>query len=179
MLTLLAPLAPGAQATKLFGELYFGIISAVLTLLILVISEIIPKTLGALHWRRLAAPCAAILSVVQRLMAPLVWLSQWITKLFSRRADEGSVSREEFAALAELGAAEGVFSMREAQVVRSLLHFGDMKVRDIMSPRTVMFCLNGELQVEEVLAQHQQLPYSRISDLSGSTRQYLRLCAQR
>ena len=152
----------GAQATKLFGELYFGIISAVLTLLILVISEIIPKTLGALHWRRLAAPCAAILSVVQRLMAPLVWLSQWITKLFSRRADEGSVSREEFAALAELGAAEGVFSMREAQVVRSLLHFGDMKVRDIMSPRTVIFCLNGELTVEEVLAQHQQLPYSRI-----------------
>lgn len=152
----------GAQATKLFGELYFGIISAVLTLLILVISEIIPKTLGALHWRRLAAPCAAILSVVQRLMAPLVWLSQWVTKLFSRRIEEGSVSREEFAALAELGAAEGVFSLREAQVVRSLLRFGDLKVRDIMSPRTVMFCLSGDMRVEDVLEKHKQLPYSRI-----------------
>ena len=90
----------GAQATALFGEVYFGVISAVLTLLILVFSEIIPKTLGARYWRQLAPACALILKWVQRLMSPLVWLTQWITIFFSQKEEAASVSRAEFAALA-------------------------------------------------------------------------------
>lgn len=152
----------GAQATALFGEVYFGAISAVLTLLILIFSEIIPKTLGARYWRQLAPACAMILSWVQRVMAPLVWLTQWVTVFFSQEQGEASVSRAEFAALAELGVEEGVFSPREARAVRSLLHFSRLTVRDVMSPRPVIFSLDGDKTVEQVLAEHRSLPFSRI-----------------
>ncbi|WP_372865212.1 CNNM domain-containing protein [Spongiibacter sp.] len=152
----------GAQATKLFGEVYFGVISAVLTLLILVFSEIIPKTLGARYWRQLAPACAVMLHWVQRLMAPLVWLTQWVTLFLSRKQEAASVSRDEFAALAELGVEEGVFSPREARAVRSLLRFSRTLVRDVMSPRPVIFSLDGDSTVEQVLAENRELPFSRI-----------------
>ena len=152
----------GAQATALFGEVYFGVISAVLTLLILVFSEIIPKTLGARYWRQLAPACALILKWVQRLMSPLVWLTQWITIFFSQKEEAASVSRAEFAALAEMGVEEGVFSPREARAVRSLLHFSRLKVRDVMSPRPVIFSLDGDKTAEQVLAENPSLPFSRI-----------------
>ena len=76
----------GAQATALFGEAYFGLISAVLTLLILFVSEIIPKTLGALFWRQLSPPCAIILRFIMWAMSPLVAMAQVLTRLMSRGA---------------------------------------------------------------------------------------------
>jgi len=152
----------GAQAGRVFGEAYFAVISAVLTLLILVISEIIPKTLGANYWRQLAPLCARVLTVVEVSMLPLVFLSKGITRLFTRDGRSSSISRDEIAALAWAGEDEGVLSSEESGVIRSIVRFRTLKAEDIMTPRTVIFALSDELSVEQALADDNILRFSRI-----------------
>lgn len=104
----------GSESVKVFGEAYFGIISAILTLLILVFSEIIPKTIGASYWRALAMPSARIIRVLIFITYPQVWISELLTKCFSPKIQPLTVSREEVAAMVNVGADEGVFYADEA-----------------------------------------------------------------
>lgn len=152
----------GAQASHVFGEAYFGVISAVLTLLILVISEIIPKTLGAGHWQRLAPLCGRILEIVEWTMLPLVILSQGITRLFSRELGHHQVSRDEIAALAWAGENQGVLIPQEAAVIRSILQVRNLTAKDIMTPRTVIASLDESLTVNQALQNTLVLRFSRI-----------------
>ncbi len=128
----------GAQAVRVFGDAWVGIISAVLTILILVVSEIIPKTLGATYWRPLAPPVAYTLRWLVALMAPLVWLSQGITRLVARDAAQVTVSREEVAALADSGHRGGVLAPQESHILKSLMLAGALRARDVMTPRVVV-----------------------------------------
>ena len=128
----------GAQAAAVFGSDAIGVFSAVLTLGILVLSEIIPKTLGAVYWRGLAPMVSRILPILIWITIPLVWLSQGITKLIARGEKEGQVSREELAALAQIGTDEGVFDETEGRILRSLFRFRELTARDVMTPRTVI-----------------------------------------
>ena len=150
----------GAQAAIVFGNAYVGIISAVLTLLILVFSEIIPKTLGALYWRQLAPAAARVLNVMIWSLYPLVWLSQQLTKLMSRGGKEAQVSRAELAALARLGVEEGVFEQQESHILQNLLRFNDLKARDVMTPRTVMVAFPESTPLQEIA--DRDLPFSRL-----------------
>lgn len=158
----------GAQAAAVFGEAYFALISAVLTLLILVVSEIVPKTLGALYWRQLAPLCAQVLRGVIWTMYPLVVFAQGLTRLMSRGAPQHSISREEFTALAELGVREGVFSAEEASQVASLMRFRALTAEDVMTPRPVIFALDENKTVAAALREQGQLPFSRIPLYRGS-----------
>jgi CBS domain containing-hemolysin-like protein len=128
----------GAQAVRVFGEAWVGVISAVLTLLILVLSEIIPKTLGATYWRPLAPSVAYTLRFLVTAMTPLVWLSQSMTRLIARDAPPPTVSREEVAALAESGHRGGVLAPRESHILKSLMRAAPLRVRDVMTPRVVV-----------------------------------------
>jgi CBS domain containing-hemolysin-like protein len=152
----------GAQATKVFGEVYFGIISAVLTLLILVVSEIIPKTLGALYWRQLAPVSSKLLRLVEWSMYPLVIMAQGITQLLSSGDKTHSVSREEIAALTNVGASEGALSDEESSVIQSMIRFHTLTARDIMTPRPVIFSLSAEATVAETVSTLSTLNFSRI-----------------
>ena len=152
----------GAQAAVVFGEAYTGVIAGVLTLLILVLSEIIPKTLGAVYWRTLAPPIARILVPTIFLMWPLVKLSQGITYLLSRGEDEATFSREEFTAMAELGEEEGVFEEKESRILRNLFRFNSLRVKDVMTPRTVVFDLSEEKTIKDVVEEHDEFRFSRI-----------------
>jgi len=125
----------GAQATKLFGELYFGIISATLTILILIFSEIIPKTIGARYWRRLALISGIIINTMIIITYPLVIMSGYITRLFSKDRTELSVSREEMSAIVNIGTEEGVFEEKENKIIQNLIQLKDLKVSEIMTPR--------------------------------------------
>ena len=124
----------GAEAAAYFGNAAIGVFSAVLTLGILVLSEIIPKTLGAVYWRGLAPLVARVLKPLIYLLFPLVIMSQWFAKLLTRGEKKGDVSREELAALADIGAEEGVFEAREARLFKSLLLFEGVAVSDVMTP---------------------------------------------
>ena len=152
----------GAQAAVVFNNQYVGATSAVLTLLILVVSEIIPKSLGASYWRRLAPVVARLLYFVELLMLPLVWLSQHITRLLSKGDREASVSREEFTALAELGEEEGIFEEEESRILRNLFRFSSLRVRDVMTPRTVVQAHPEHQTVGEIIENHDEFRFSRI-----------------
>jgi CBS domain containing-hemolysin-like protein len=152
----------GAQAAIVFGEAYTGIVAAVLTLLILVLSEIIPKTLGAVYWRTLTPSIVHMLTATIILMWPLVKLSQGITRLLSQEEDETAFSREEFTAMAELGEEEGVFEEKESRILRNLFRFNSLRVKDVMTPRTVIFNLPEDTTIGEVVEEHDEFRFSRI-----------------
>jgi CBS domain containing-hemolysin-like protein len=152
----------GAQAAIVFGEAYTGIVAAILTLLILVLSEIIPKTLGAVYWRTLTPSVVRMLTATIIAMWPLVKLSQGITRLLSQEEEETAFSREEFTAMAELGEEEGVFEEKESRILRNLFRFNSLRVKDVMTPRTVIFDLPENTTIGEVVEEHDEFRFSRI-----------------
>jgi len=157
----------GAQAAHLFGDAAVGIASGVMTLLILVVSEIVPKTVGATYWKQLAPAVARMLGPLILLMWPLVQLSRGISHLIRRQPPE-TVSREEVSAMAELGAAHGVIAAGEGRILRNLFRFESLAVEHIMTPRTVLFALPEEATVGAVMEQHHQSPFSRVPLYRGS-----------
>jgi CBS domain containing-hemolysin-like protein len=152
----------GAEAQRIWGSEALAVASAVLTLAILVFSEILPKTLGALYWRRLTGFLAAVLPTMILVLSPLVWLSDAITRSLKRRHEAETFSREEFAALARIGGQQGVFDESEMRILKNLFHFGSLRTRDIMTPRTVMFSLEENTSVRDAVAKRGSMVFSRI-----------------
>lgn len=157
----------GAQAQTVFGETWITVVSAVLTFLILVFSEIIPKTLGATYWRRLGPAVSKVLPPLIVSMYPLVLLSQALAKLLSKEEEEPTVSRAEFSALADIVAAEGVFDENEALVLKNLLRFGALRASDIMTPRTVLTAFDEDTTVADFVNDEVNLQFSRVLVHSG------------
>jgi len=152
----------GAQVTIVFGNTYLGIASAILTLLILFLSEIIPKTLGAHHWRALAPATAYGLKFLVILLYPFVKLTEKMMKGLSEGATLNGFSRQEFSAMAELSAQEGQLTEREAEVLKNLLLLRETRVKDAMTPRTVVFSLPESTTVADFFRDHEQIRFSRI-----------------
>jgi len=152
----------GVQATKIFGELYFGIISAILTFLILVFSEIIPKTIGARYWRRLALISGIIINTMVIITFPLVIMTGYLTNLFPRNKNELSLSREEISAMANIGTKEGIFEEKENKIIQNLIRLRNVKVSEIMTPRVVVTTADENMALEEFLIKKEFLHYSRI-----------------
>lgn len=139
----------GSESVKVFGEAYFGIISAILTLLILVLSEIIPKTIGASYWRSLAMVSARIIRVLIFITYPLVWLSELLTRCFSPKIQPLTVSREEVAAMINVGADEGVFGISENKTIQNFLKLVNVTAKEIMTPYVVVASINENATMKE------------------------------
>jgi CBS domain containing-hemolysin-like protein len=152
----------GAQAAAVFGNAYVGVASAVLTLLILVFSEIIPKTLGANYWRQLAPLTAYLLQFLIWILYPFIWMSALLTKLLSGGERHGQFRRDEFAAMAQAGAEEGKLDQHESMILKNLLLLRETPVSDVMTPRTVVFSLDEGLRVKDYLDKHNSSRFSRI-----------------
>jgi CBS domain containing-hemolysin-like protein len=158
----------GAQAVKVFGDEYFGLVSIVLTILILVLTEIIPKVIGAQYWRNLAKPSYYILQTMMIIVYPLVIGSAFITKLISKNKQEQTTSREEIAALASIGTNEGLFSDKENKIIQNILRLKNIKVTEIMTPRVVLSMAEENTQVNDFLTNKNYLKFSRIPIYSGN-----------
>lgn len=156
----------GAESIKIFGEQYFGLISAILTLLILVLSEIIPKTIGASYWRSLALPSTRIIRVLILITYPLVLLSELITKVFTPRANQASMSREEVSAMVDVGTTEGIFRESESKLIKSCIALSGVKARQIMTPSIVVESACQDLTVKDFQAK-QSWSFSRIPVYAG------------
>lgn len=152
----------GAQAAVVFNSTAVGVFSAVLTFLILIFSEIIPKTLGALHWRRLAPWTSRMLIPTIWITWPLVKMSEGITYLLTRNQKKVTFSREEFTALAEVGQREGVFQENESRILKNLFRFASIRVKDIMTPRIVVYALPVAKTISEVMEEEDDFRFSRI-----------------
>lgn len=155
-------LGAGAQATIVFGSQWFGVFSVAMTLIILIGSEIIPKTLGTVYWRSLSGPVAYFVKAIIFLLYPLIWFSEKITKLLTRGKKAHTFSRNEFAALASVGEQSGQIDPLESRIIRNLLAFGAIKVEDIMTPRSVMHAFDQSITVAELLANRPKLMFSRL-----------------
>ncbi len=152
----------GAQAAQIFGSTYTGIISAVLTLAILVLSEIIPKTLGAVYWRSLTPFTAYTTQALTKVLLPVVWILERITALIKGGRSGATITRGDIAVLAKLGSEEGTLGEEEGRVMNNMLSLQGVAVNTIMTPRTVVTAFNRKTTVSEVLNQFKTLPYARL-----------------
>jgi len=158
----------GAQASFIFGSAALGIASGILTLLILVFSEIIPKTLGARYWRSLAPFLAYGLVVLTWAMYPFVLLSRGISRLMAGEAQTHTLSREELKALAELGERAGLVRGLESKILRNLFRFPTLQVKDIMTPRPVVVAFDGSQTIADTLESNPDVPFSRLPVYLGN-----------
>jgi len=159
----------GSNTTNFFGfkfteDLMVGVVSTIMTLLILIVSEIIPKTIGATYWKQLANFTSKALIV---LMFPLkytglLWLLQLTTKLIGGKGHGSVLSREGFMAMTEIAEQEGVFQESESKVIKNLLSFKEVRVKDIMTPRTVLKSADEEQTIQEFFDEHPALRFSRV-----------------
>ena len=128
----------GAQAIEVFDSVPLGATMGVLTFLVLIFSEIIPKTLGATYWRRLATPATWAIQALIIAMYPMVVLANRIAALIARGRPAARVSRSEIGAIADLGHSQGVIEADESRIIESVISCGALAVRDVMTPRTVV-----------------------------------------
>lgn len=141
----------GAEVTRIWGDEWFGLASVILTLLILIFSEIIPKTIGSNSWRSLALPSAGIIKFLIYITYPFVILSELITKLFSTKEKDNTVtvSREEVSAMVDMGTDEGVFKESESRIIKSCLKLSNVKAKEIMTPKIVLEMADESMSLKE------------------------------
>ena len=152
----------GAQATKVFGSAYLGVASAILTLLILVFSEIIPKTLGAHYWRQLAPSTAYALKGLVWLLYPFVKLTELLTRGLTEGPTLRGINRKELMALAELSSQEGALADQESLIMQNLLRLRDTPAKAAMTPRIVVFSISQQMTVGDYFDLLEVKSYSRI-----------------
>lgn len=164
----------GAQSEAIFGSQFFALTSAILTLLILVFSEIIPKTIGAAYWRGLAIPCVRIIHVLVIITYPLVLMSELITHLFSSNKQQASVSREEVSAMVTVGAEEGVFEKKENSMIQNMLRLDDVTAREIMTPSSVVEMAEESMTLREFYQNDAYRQFSRIPVYNEENDDYIK-----
>lgn len=153
----------GAEYVRLYGDTGEAIFAAVLTLAILVFTEIIPKTLGASFAVPLAAPASLVLNFMIVALGPVVWASRKVTRFFSPKAGNASLAhREELLAMARLGEESGSLVPRESQFVQNLIQLHSMRVWDIMTPRPVIYALPQSTSLARYVEIVSEKPFTRI-----------------
>ncbi len=150
----------GAQAHKLYGSHFVTVFSIILTLVILIFSEILPKTLGASYWRNLLFPSVYIIQVFIVLCYPFVRLSRLTQKVFRVRSRH--ITREDIIGAAKMGVNEGAIYKNEGELVQNILKLKSKKVSEIMTPRTVITAFERKMTVKKILDKYQPLRFARI-----------------
>ena len=152
----------GAQSYLLFGKEWVALVSGTLTVLILVCSEIIPKTLGAVYWKKLAPPAAYLLKGLIMLTYPIVVILERISSFIARKKPKHEITREEIKVLAEIGGIKGILFENEARIIKNLFLLHDIRTEDILTPRSVICAFQKDQTVEEIIRENSPIPFSRI-----------------
>ncbi|MFO7790537.1 MAG: hemolysin family protein [Bacteroidales bacterium] len=153
----------GAQAQKIWGDTSLSLISAVLTILILVFSEIIPKTLGANYWKKLVKfTTYTLVILIYSPLYPFIWLSQFITTIFKKPDKSIKEIRQEVLAMAKYGAETGALKQNESIIVENLMRFQFIRARDIMTPRVMIKCIDEKTRVKNFYDKIVNIGFSRI-----------------
>lgn len=153
----------GAQVQVLFGDEYQTVVAFVVTLLILYISEIIPKTIGALYWKKLLIPSVHIISLLVIITLPFTKIAAILTNFISKnRKNQANFSRDEIMAIVAMGEREGAILSKEGDLIENLLKLKNIKARDIMTPRSVVFTLPSSMTIENAVEEDGMYVHSRI-----------------
>ncbi|WP_299675992.1 CNNM domain-containing protein [uncultured Tenacibaculum sp.] len=160
----------GEESTGIFSGVF--IVSAIMTILILVASEIIPKTIGATYWKSLAGFTTTTLNILITILkyTGIIWVLQLFTKMFGKGGHGESVlSREDFSAMTEIAEQEGVFQESESKVIKNMLNFKEVSAKHIMTPRTVLKTADASQSIKSFFDENANLRFSRIPLYSGSS----------
>jgi CBS domain containing-hemolysin-like protein len=160
----------GNNTQSIFGisfteDLMVGVVSTIMTILILVASEIIPKTIGATYWKQLANFTSKTLRIMVLGMkyTGLLWILQLFTRLVGGKGHHGSaLSREDFTAMADIAHEDGVFEKSESTIIKNLLRFDEVLVKDVMTPRAVMKIASQEKSIHDFFTENPKMRFSRI-----------------
>jgi CBS domain containing-hemolysin-like protein len=165
----------GEQASRIWADsnpmLTGVVIPAVMVLAILILSEIIPKTLGANHWQKLVPFTVSTLVVIILVFYPLIWASQIITRALKRDKAQSMFSPSEFLAMAEIGVSEGAVEKQDSEIIGNLLRLKTLRVKDIMTPRTVAWLAPEEQTIKAFYKSVGVLPFSRIPVFEGGQKE--------
>ena len=152
----------GAQATAVFGSKWFGLVSVITTILILVFSEIIPKTIGTTRWKSLMGFATRVITVLIVIMYPLVILVEGLTKLVTPKDQESAVSREEVSAMANVAEEEGDLEEDENAIIQNLINMDEIDAADAMTPRVVCATAPESMTMRAFYKDKKYLHHSRI-----------------
>ena len=152
----------GSEFHKLGNE-WFTVASIILTILILVFSEIIPKTLGAIYWKRMAPSAAYLLELLIRITWPIVVVLNYFSRIISDgKENRKEMTREEMIAVAEIGETQGALEKQETRVIKNLLTLDKILAEDVMTPSTLMMTFHKSDTIKEVIKKNSPIPFSRI-----------------
>ena len=162
--------AVGAQASILFGNDAVVIISIVMTFAILFLSEIIPKTIGALYWKQLAPVSAHAIRIFIWLTYPIILTTLAVTNRISKgKEDANSLTKEELLESMLLSEDEGVIDEKESDVIENILNLDNIKVGEVLTPRSVIFALDENMTIKNIVeTQNDIFNFSRIPVYNSS-----------
>jgi len=156
----------GQEATKIWADtnpwMTGFVVPVFMTAAILILSEIIPKTIGANNWKALAPFTVRSLALLIKLIYPIVWLAQWITGAFNTSKEKNVFSRIDFLAMAQIGSEEGALDETESAFIHNLMHFKKYTVKDVMTPRTVVVSAPQTMSARDFYDKQNELVFSRI-----------------
>jgi CBS domain containing-hemolysin-like protein len=152
----------GAQVTAMYGSAYLGMASGIMTIVILIFSEIIPKTMGATYWRKLAPSCVKILNMMIICLKPFILMSELITRRIGQGHSDDIDMREEIIAMAHVAKDANEIDEDESRVIRNILDLHNVKIKDIMTPRNVVFTIDSSMTIADFDAVKAHIPFSRL-----------------
>ena len=150
----------GSLVYEVYGDALVGIFSTIFTLAILILSEIIPKTIGTSYWRSLALPASVIINAMIFISFPLVWILEHLQRLISSNSNQVSVSREDISAMVSVATEEEVIETEEKKMIQNLLKLDEITAHEIMTPSTVVEMAEGQMTIKEFY--DSDLTHSRI-----------------
>ena len=139
----------GSLVYEVYGDALVGIFSTIFTLCILILSEIIPKTIGTSYWRKLAIPASVVINGMIFISFPLVWVLERLQKRISSRSEQVSVSREDISAMVSVATEEDVIESDEKMMIQNLLKLDEITAHEIMTPSTVVEMAEGQMTIRE------------------------------
>ncbi len=158
----------GKQATEVFGSQWFGLMSVVTTILILVFSEIFPKTIGTTHWKSLTGFTAKSIKILIAVLFPIVVAVEFLQKLISRGKSDISVSRDELGAMADVAEETGEIEEDENEIIQNLINIDEIAAKDAMTPRVVAAIAPESMTIKKFYKDRRFLHHSRIPVYSGN-----------
>lgn len=152
----------GAAAQDIWGNEYITLVSIVVTILILTFGEIVPKTIGATFWRQVAPFGTYVLLALYTLLFPVVWLFQFIALLFKKVGKTQEISKHDLVVMSDLGVKEGILNINQSRIIKNLLQFSEITVKDIMTPRTVIITADENTTIKNLYEKGATKHFSRI-----------------
>ncbi|MBL9192007.1 MAG: HlyC/CorC family transporter [Opitutaceae bacterium] len=152
----------GGLATRMFGDAALGAISAALTIIILIFAEVLPKSIGVSYRRALQPHFVYPMWYATRALRPVTYVSNLVVRLFIGPAKETNDSDEEIILLAERGAQRGTLTRSESSIITNALALDDVRVSEIMTPRTVVTALRKQATINEVFREYPNVPFGRM-----------------